>query len=347
MACEGRALGSSSCEFGRACDFDLAHFAAQQRGRSKAPQHEMRWEGEDSLRRALAEGELQKVEKGRGGRSLGFKITLADGTRGYFKPEQTFSAAHWYSEVAAYYIDRALGFGRVAPTVGRRFPWAALRKAAGSDPRVDEVVVGADGEVRGSFVAWVEEGVHPFRMREGWERWIRIQPPPASSPYQRPIDYVRSSAAQREGQPLSPQELGAAARSEAEVARYAPFLSDLIVFDYLISNVDRWGGDFTNVRTRGKEGGLLFFDNGAGFWPKAEVPLMEMRLKTLQRFRRRSLEALEALDRRALEEALSHDALAPVLTPRDLDGLFWRRDRVLQHAKGLHERFGAQTIAWP
>ncbi len=65
---------------------------------------------------ALRTEEISEVTKGRGGRSLAFKITLADGTRGYFKPKQTFSAAHWYSELAAYYLDRELGLDRVPPT---------------------------------------------------------------------------------------------------------------------------------------------------------------------------------------------------------------------------------------
>jgi len=43
---------------------------------------------------ALRTAEISEVTKGRGGRSLAFKIKLADGTSGYFKPKQTFSAAH-------------------------------------------------------------------------------------------------------------------------------------------------------------------------------------------------------------------------------------------------------------
>ena len=88
---------------------------------------------------ALRSAEIAQVTKGKGGRSLAFKITLADGTRGYFKPKQTFSAAHWYSEVAAYYLDRELGLGRVPPTTGRTFRWSELRKAAGNDERVSEI----------------------------------------------------------------------------------------------------------------------------------------------------------------------------------------------------------------
>ena len=37
--------------------------------------------------------------------------------------------------------------------------------------------------------------------------------------------------------------------------------SDLLIFDYLVQNVDRWGGDFTNVRSRANDGPLVFLDS--------------------------------------------------------------------------------------
>ena len=63
----------------------------------------------------------------------GLAALLVDGRAGYFKPAQSFSAAHWYSEVAAHYHDRELGFGRVPPVVGRRFPWRPLRRVAADE----------------------------------------------------------------------------------------------------------------------------------------------------------------------------------------------------------------------
>ena len=48
-------------------------------------------------------------------------------------------------------------------------------------------------------------------------------------------------------------------------------LSDLVLFDYLIHNIDRWGGGFTNVRTRGEGGPLVFLDNAGGFGAGREV----------------------------------------------------------------------------
>ncbi len=293
-----------------------------------------------AFRRSLAEEPIATVAKGRGGRSLGFVVTLRDGTRGYFKPEQSFSAAHWWSEVAAYYVDRALGFGRVPPLVGRRFRWEELRAAAGGDRRVREVTVAPDGTVRGAFVGWVDGGLEPLALPRGWERWVRVRGAPIETPYQRPADYRAMLAGSRDPslEVLDARRPPAGARPEPPGR--AAELSDLVVFDFLIQNVDRWGGGFTNVRTRGADGPLVFLDNGAGFWPEARLPLLDARLAHLERFRRRTVDALARFDVRALEARLATDPLAPVLDADQLDHLAARVAAVLAHVESKRAAFG-------
>lgn len=286
--------------------------------------------GEDdrALRERLRTGTIASVERGRGGRSVGFKITLGDGTVGYFKPEQTFSAAHWYSEVAAYHLDRVLGFGRVPPVVGRRFRWSTLRPYVAGDPRAAEVRPLADGDVRGAFVAWVTGGLSPLRLGRAWERIVRIEGALGRSPYDRPA-LVREGVGGQSGV------------VRALPASRAGELSDLLIFDYLVQNVDRWGGDFTNVRVRGEDGPLLFFDNGAGFWPNEQrLPLMEARLRPLQRFRRSTVAALRAFSITAFRDALATDDLAPVLTPRQVEGVDIRVRAAVAHVDSMYARFG-------
>src|SRR5690606_15441960 len=83
-------------------------------------------EADEPLRVALSREDIKSVERGRGGHSLDFKILLNDGHRAYFKAEQTFSAANWFGEVAAYHLDRMLGLGRVPCVVSREFEWSRL-----------------------------------------------------------------------------------------------------------------------------------------------------------------------------------------------------------------------------
>jgi len=295
---------------------------------------------------ALRTAEIAGVNKGKGGRSLAFQITLTDGTRGYFKPKQTFSAAHWYSEIAAYYLDRELGMGRVPPTTGRRFRWSELRAAAGKDPRVSELGIEKDGTVKGAFIWWIPERLERVRLGRGWERWVRVQKSLPVTPYQRPVDY-RADLNRRPGIREATDPSRPIAKTPDIDARPAE-LSDLIVFDYLTQNVDRWGGDFTNVRSRGKGGPLIYLDNGAGFWlGQQRLGLMEARLKALQRFRRSTIDALRALKIDRFASRLRQDPLAPVLNEKQLAGLEQRRRAVLGHVDAMVDRFGeARVFAW-
>jgi hypothetical protein len=339
-----------------------------------APRIDMRGEflGEpDGPRRlALARQEIAEIERGSGGRSLAFKITLADGTKGYFKPEQTFSAAHWYGEVAAYYLDRELGLGRAIPTIGRRFEWPRLRPFAVGDPRFDELIIEehergpSDDTIRGAFVWWVSDGLTTLRLGVGWERWIRQAGgfTDRLTPFQRPRGFADAMAARRGEQLPSndpalqrpeigdePEEPRPRAGEPDRPDRPAE-LSDMILFDYLIHNVDRWGGNFTNVRTRGPRSEqanhpLVYLDNAAGFSPTmGRSGLMDARLRACQRFRRRTVEAIRTFDIRRYERRLATDPLAPVLTPRQLEALESRRQWLLEHVAATEERYGLEAV---
>jgi hypothetical protein len=295
---------------------------------------------------SLRQSAIAEVKKGKGGRSLAFQIVLQDGTKGYFKPQQSFSAAHWYSEVAAYYLDRELGFGRVPPTTGRKLQWEVLKRAAGNDDRIGELGIGPDGTLKGAFIWWIPEPLKRLRMGRKWERWVRVQKTLPITPYQRPVDY-RADLNRRPGVREATDPSRPLAKSPDLGTRPAE-LSDLILFDYLTQNVDRWGGDFTNVRTHGAGGPLIYLDNGAGFWlGEQRLGLMEARLKAVQKFRRSTIEAVRALDVDAFAERLRGDPLAPVLNEKQLDGLRQRRQAVLDHVQSLVARFGeAAVLPW-
>lgn len=364
-------------------------------------------------RLALATQPIAKIERGSGGRSLGFKITLADGTKGYYKPEQTFSAAHWYGEIAAYCLDRELGLGRAIPTVGRRFKWSTLRPYAVGDSRLDEIIVQRDGTVRGAFVWWVSAGLQPLHLGSGWERAIRLAGgfSPATTPFQRPINFAEAVGAKREAGAGGADTSGAggagagaaasavanagnepAAPATAEAApagattengaahdpaagavvaaaqnsagahdnddaqeshgitnlseERASELSDMIVFDFLTNNQDRWSESYTNVRTVAG-GPLVFLDNAAGFTPHGGISgLMKSRLRSVQRFRRSTIVAIRALNMRSFERRLNADPLAPVLDADQIGLLAHRRNELLDYVNEMEARFGERIYAW-
>jgi hypothetical protein len=304
------------------------------------------------IREALAHRNIVSVEKGRGGRSLGFKIVLEGGQKGYFKGEQVFSAANWFGELAAYHLDRMLGLHRVPAMVSRQFAWAQLEPAAGADWRKPEMII-RNGQVRGAFVAWVTGGVRPLVQQTGWERWMRVKywPTALVSPFQRPAVWAAELGQVR--------RLGEEWRSKEERARMRALrpepdrddrpseLSDLIVFDYLIRNLDRWGGGNANVLIRGERGPLIFLDNAAGFEPGEPRPsLMEARLKALQRFRRSTIAAVKAFDLKKYEARLASEPVQPVLSESQLQALEIRRQALLAWVAEQERTYGEAIWAW-
>lgn len=301
---------------------------------------------DEPLLRALREGRVLRVEKGRGGRSLGFKLTLDNGEKAYFKAEQTFSAANWFGEVASYHLDRMLGLGRVPAVVSRAFSWSLLAPAAGKDARVSEVIV-RDGTIRGALVAWVTGPLTSLPHQPGWERWIRVDgwPDTAISPFQRPAVWKQQLDAK-----VLPKQVVAQRRSlrpEPDRENRPAEMSDLIVFDYLTRNQDRWGGENANVLIRGVGGPLVFLDNGASFEPGDARPgLMEARLRLLQRFRRKTIAGVRAFDLERYKERLAAERLQPVLTESQLAGLAERRKALLEWVAENENLHGEAIWAW-
>lgn len=296
-------------------------------------------ECEESKLEALSTQPVVKIRKGKGGRTLAFKITLADGTSGYYKPEQSFSAAHWYAEIASYYLDRELKLGRVPPTIGRKLPWERLRLNADDDPRIPEIKVQADGTVKGAFIWWIPERLEPIQPPHHWEAGLRNEPL-RNSPYRPSAELAHSDDEEMQPPPSAAPQWPDTPDRQAE-------LSDMILFDSLTQNIDRWGTSFTNVRTRGRHGPLIFLDNGAAFPPgQHRTPIMDVRLQALQRFRRSTVEAIRAFDIKKYEARINRDPLAPILTPWFFEGIEIRRKEILNHISTTIERFGAKAIPW-
>lgn len=347
-----------------------------------------------TIRERLATLPLVNIERGYGGRSVAFKIELSDGTVGYYKPNQTFSAAHWWSEVAAYHLDRELHLGRVPPVVSRRLPWADLRRVAPNDEHFPEVVVDEDGTMCGSFSHWIPDRLSPVRLPSGWERWLRITGHfGTTTPFQRAREYTAAlhgttaeagdagltpttpttpagttTPAATPTNPAAAAALAVAAPSAQPVASPTETtadrpvaragvepdredrdaeLSDLVVFDFLTQNTDRWGGGNANVLTRGG-GPIVFLDNAAGFPRRAptRLGLMDARFRVVQRFRGRTIAALRAFDIHAFARRMQAEPCAPILDQTQLNQLEERRRHVLQRANEIQAEFGDAAIPW-
>jgi Golgi casein kinase Fam20 len=289
----------------------------------------------DGVLVSLATERVADVEKGTGGRSLAFRVALADGTRAYFKPEQSY-AAYWFSEVASFHVDRLLALHRVSPVASRRLPWSVFAAEASDDPRRSEIRVAHDGSVRGAMIAWIDGELVPLALPDGWEAWLRFDALPKVSPFQSVSDWRRARVTPRPLVVPKPDKPDRAAE-----------LSDLVLFDHLIGNLDRWGGGFTNVRTLGRGGALIYLDNANGFeHNRVRSKLLRVRLEAVQRFRRRTIEAIRRFDINALEARLGNEQAPPILDRQQLAELEVRRRQLLEHVAKMQRRHGRAALPW-
>ena len=124
-------------------------------------------------------------------------------------------------------------------------------------------------------------------------------------------------------------------------------LSDLIVFDYLIGNLDRWGSENTNVRSISGTDRLIYLDNANGFEVREKPSaILEARLSVVQRFRKKTIVAIRMLDVKRLAQRMASDPLAPLLSDEQLAGVEERRKRVLDHVADVEKQYGANALPW-
>ncbi|MBK8258999.1 MAG: hypothetical protein IPK82_40865 [Polyangiaceae bacterium] len=269
-------------------------------------------DGEHLLR--LGTAEIVEVTPNRGGSSVTFRVRFADGKKAAVKPEQTGHPSDPRAEIASYHADRLVGFGRTAPVIGRSFDAAALRSAlvaGGADAafidRFDRLLVVRDGQVQAAMIAW---HTAPLVEEEPDAPYLALLLSPNPPP------------------PEDLQKLGER--------------SDLIVFDFLVDNPDRYSGG--NILRLGKGGPLIFLDQGAAFGKnRLELKITTAdRLKKNCRFKAETVSALRkvgpnkpASDRLGaqLERSVARDPLPTVLTPPHIAAVDERVALLLKHVQ--------------
>ena len=265
---------------------------------------------DDALLAVLCGAAPVRWERNPRGTTIGFRLTFPDGSQAAYKPAQTIGHSRWEAEVAAYRLSRRLGIHRVPPSCVRPATRDDLMGAEGGTPdfhrRLGEsVLFDGDGTVVGMAMHWVPDlrGGEEYASDGEWPAWLA------------------------QGGRIPPE------RREDAAA-----LSDLVLLDWLTLNTDRWTGG--NVRRAGgPDGPLVFIDNAAGFGAESGEPRVWAYFRRAQRFRRETVERLQALDDAAIAALLSD-----ILSVEQLDGLRRRRDRALDRIGELIGQFGEANV---
>ncbi len=266
---------------------------------------------DEALLARMCRAPVERIERNRGGSTVSFRVWLAGGMRALFKPQQRAEVANFRAELAAYRLSRLLEQRRVPPACGRTMPREMLQRAADSSgdtafsQRVMTELLGRTEEVPGAMLFWVPG---------------QLEPVPGTDRYAQLLDA---------SQPLAPDDVTLAAG-----------LSNLLLFDFLEDNVDRWsGGNILRQHAAPGQppGEMLFMDNGASFSAingglGARPSDQNARLDRVQRFSPTFLRALRRLTAASLQTAMAEDPLGPCLSETQVQAVLTRRDRIVAHA---------------
>ncbi len=253
-----------------------------------------------------------------GGSSIAFRVELESPTFAAFKPGTEGRPTAYQREVAAFRLARALGLPNIPPAIIARYARDVIQTNLQSDYRNawnelnDQILWDAQGYSVGALIYWVADA-KPVRLSElgtpSWTQWL----------------------------------LQGVAAPSTSVARD---LSNMLVFDYLIGNWDRFsGGNFKMTKDSRR---LIYLDHNSGFGAPLRDKLhhrVYQKLKQSQKFSRMLFEQLLAITEIQLDEMFDvYDASSSLLSDAQVKGLLDRRATVLSYIQSLIEIHGADKV---
>lgn len=261
-----------------------------------------------------------------GNTSIVFKVGLEGGMDAAFKPSWRRRPSGYLAEVAAYRVARLLGLDNVPPAITRRIGKEELRggllgEAASAWDDFERLLLwGDDRQVLGAAVYWVkgmqELGLDSREGIESWSSWLRVD----------------------------------GSSVEDEKRTLAADLSNMLAFDYLIGNADRFSGGNMKGDEQGRR--LFIRDHDLAFPRRLSDRGHERligRLLRAERFSRGFFGRVQGLGREEVEEELGLDPASgqwkrTILDERQLDGLFDRREALLSHITSLIALHGEERV---
>ncbi len=266
---------------------------------------------------------ITRLKLNKGGSSLSFRVDFADGSRAAFKPAQTNLQTVPRKEVAAYRLNRLLGLGAVPPATRRSVSREDLLSKLHPEsvallPRIRaETIFNPLGKTAGVFSYWIPEikdsGLDSGEgLREG-SLWL-----------------THGTEIPSDKRPVAAQ------------------LSDLILFDFLTANPDRYSGGNIKMSPDGSQ--LYFMDNTMSFFLNPDGhPRNRQQLEKTQRFTRHMYRALARVTVPQLERVMAGgDDTEDVLTPSEIRAVVARREAAQRHIEALASFYGEpEVIAFP
>jgi hypothetical protein len=294
-----------------------------------------------------------------GGWSISFRMTKGGRSAYAFKPSQERWKEGWRAEIAAYRLCEIIAchfdVPRNRPARVSKETFDKLYGRVEGDYQTEyreerfddlnwQTETGPDGEERkylyGTLKDWVPEFVKwPIEYESVWRPWL--SPERDADILQTP--FTESLAPLKEKGEEDFYENILSERGGVTTRGMARQLSSLLVFDFLISNWDRFSTaeKFYGVNNQFADGRFISLDNGAGF-PQYHFDIVARRLEPVGRFSRRTVVSIRALDPLFVNPVLFP---SPSLGERGRLGTFWDQRRAfLDLINQLRAEYGNEAV---
>ena len=287
-----------------------------------------------------------------GGSSLVYKLLKNKEIVAAFKPFQKRYQSNYRAEIAAYRLCPLIRCGFNVPTnlpVYFEFKaFSGLYARLSSNPKNEfsEIIPTRLPDdtfrVDGTYKAWIPDFAEfPIEFTSIWQPWLN--PGTTRDALNAPLSDIVPTIAKRHkrgdkyADRLAPH---LANTTQYELARQ---ISNMLVFDFLMSNWDRFSGapDLYGVNCQIAHGRFMSIDNGAGF-PKTPSGKPEKHLHEITRFSRTTYNAIVALE---ADKDKVNDYLFP--NPSDMERerlvTFWNQRQIyLDYVKHCIEKNGEE-----
>ncbi len=285
----------------------------------------------------IVDQDITHLKRIGGGSSLVYKLLKNKETVAAFKPFQERGQSNYRAEIAAYRLCPLIRCGFDIPTNipvyfdFKSFSGLYARLASNPKEEFTEIIPTRlpDNTFRvdGTYKDWIPDFADfPIEFTNIWRPWLNSGT--SRQDLEAPLSQILPEIAKRHkggskfADKLSPHIQNT---TQYELARQ---ISNLLVFDFLINNWDRFSGSPTlyGVNCQIAHGRFMSIDNGAGF-PVTPSPKPDKHLHEITRFSRLTYNAIQAL---AQDKQKVNDSLFPNPSDREKERLetFWKQREI-------------------
>ena len=303
----------------------------------------------------VTENDFQDISPLGGGSTVTLKFMNAGKPEAAFKPLQTRLQSNYRAEIAAWRLCELIDCDFKVPynrevrvdheTFYKLYGRSRSSKAAAYRKELADLTWkkdAVDGKryLYGTYKEWIPGFTRfPIELTRVWKAWLVLEPPVTHFPA---LDRALSPIARNQHTSKLYSEIMKLS-PELTAEKLAAQISEVLVFDFLLGNWDRFSGvpQWWGVNCQFKDSQIVSIDNGAGFQWGGNDKVTE-RYMMVERFSRHFVRNLRELDKET-----AYSLLFPNPDENDERGFrqFWKqREAFLKRVDELIAKYGEEAV---